>query len=410
VSYRLFAVLFIFVCTCFAWWILGVSIFQRTGSSDTKLRGSVASTWGEEQTARPPTAAAVVPLPKDAEHEVPLELASTKADATLDLAYRQKGLLWYSTYRVDFAGAYTFQNPEPVARRVIFRLALPAKQATYDDLVLMIDGVRAPTISKPGFVQTAADVPAGHTARVEVHYRSQGLGQWSYKPGGDGSQARAFALHVRTNFDKYDVPDLALSPTTRAPAGKGWDLKWDYANLVSGANVAVAMPDHLQPGPVAGRISMFAPVSLLFFFFLMFLLTALRGINLHPMNYFFLAAAFFSFHLLLAYLVDLISIHLAFAICSVVSIFLVVSYLRLVVGMRFALLEAGAMQLVYLVGFSYAFLLEGMTGLAITIGSILTLFLVMQWTGRIRWSDVFAGKPAAAAAAAGAGTAAGGRS
>jgi inner membrane protein involved in colicin E2 resistance len=142
---------------------------------------------------------------------------------------------------------------------------------------------------------------------------------------------------------------------------------------------------------------MFAPVSLLFFFFLLFLLTALRAVDLHPMNYFFLAAAFFSFHLLLAYLVDWISIHLAFAICSAVSIFLVVSYLRLVVGMRFALFEAGAMQLVYLVGFSYAFFLEGMTGLAITIGAILTLFLVMQWTGRTRWSEVFAAKPRAAA-------------
>lgn len=139
---------------------------------------------------------------------------------------------------------------------------------------------------------------------------------------------------------------------------------------------------------------MFAPVSLLFFFFLLFLLTTMRGVDLHPMNYFFLAAAFFSFHLLLAYLVDLISIHLAFAICSVVSIFLVVSYLRLVVGMRFALVEAGAMQLVYLVAFSYAFFLDGMTGLAITIGAILTLFLVMQWTGRVRWSEVFAGRGA----------------
>ena len=63
---------------------------------------------------------------------------------------------------------------------------------------------------------------------------------------------------------------------------------------------------------------------------------AYGGIELHPMNYFFLAAAFFSFHLLLAYLVDHISIHVAFVVCSAVSIFLVVSYLRLVVGMRFA--------------------------------------------------------------------------
>ena len=112
------------------------------------------------------------------------------------------------------------------------------------------------------------------------------------------------------------------------------------------------------------------------------------------MNYFFLACAFFSFHLLLAYLVDHISIHAAFVICSAVSILLVVSYLRLVVGMRFAAVEAGTAQLIYLILLSYAFFFKGFTGLAITVGSILTLFVVMQLTGRIRWADKFARKPA----------------
>ncbi|MEX2154383.1 MAG: hypothetical protein WD825_13670 [Gemmatimonadaceae bacterium] len=40
--------------------------------------------------------------------------------------------------------------------------------------------------------------------------------------------------------------------------------------------------------------------------------------------------------------------------------------------------------------FSYAFFFKGFTGLAITIGSILTLFVAMQLTGRIRLSEVFA--------------------
>ncbi|HEX6250495.1 MAG TPA: inner membrane CreD family protein, partial [Gemmatimonadaceae bacterium] len=116
----------------------------------------------------------------------------------------------------------------------------------------------------------------------------------------------------------------------------------------------------------------------------------LRRIDLHPMNYAFLAAAFFAFHLLMSYLVDHISIHLAFLVASAVSIGLVVSYLRLAVGPRFAFREAAAAQFIYLVLFSYAFFFEGFTGLAITIGSIVTLFVAMQLTGRIRWSEVFA--------------------
>jgi len=68
-----------------------------------------------------------------------------------------------------------------------------------------------------------------------------------------------------------------------------------------------------------------------------------------------------------------------------VSVVLVVSYARLFVGWTFALREIGMAQLLYLVLFSYTFFWEGFTGLAITIGAILTLFFVMQVTGRSDW-------------------------
>ena len=226
---------------------------------------------------------------------------------------------------------------------------------------------------------------------VDVRYRSQGLDTWRYDFGGGATQSvaqvRDFELKMATNFDDIDFPDNTLSPTSKRRSGRGWHLLWDYENLVSGYSLAMAMPEKLQPGPLAGRISFFAPVSLFFFFFVMLLITTLRRIELHPVNYFFLAAAFFAFHLLLAYLVDHIDIHIAFLISSAVSLALVVSYLRLVVGMRFAAVEAGLTQFLYLVLFSYAFFFKGFTGLTVTIGSILTLFVAMQLTGRIRWSE-----------------------
>jgi hypothetical protein len=58
--------------------------------------------------------------------------------------------------------------------------------------------------------------------------------------------------------------------------------------------------------------------------------------------------------------------------------------------MQFAVREAAIAQFIYLVLFSYAFFFQGITGLSITIGAILTLFVVMQMTGRIRWSEKFA--------------------
>jgi inner membrane protein involved in colicin E2 resistance len=225
---------------------------------------------------------------------------------------------------------------------------------------------------------------------VTLAYRSQGLDEWRYVLGGEVAEVRDFDLSMKTDFDAIDFPESTLSPTEKREVEGGWELRWKYANLLSGFQIGMDMPQRLQPGPLAGQIAYFAPVSLLFFFAVLFIIVTIRRIDLHPMNYAFLAAAFFSFHLLLAYLVDHISVHLAFVIASLVSIALVVSYLRLVVGERFAFVEAASAQLIYLVLFSYAFFFRGFTGLAITIGSILTLFVAMQLTGRIRWSEMFA--------------------
>ena len=75
-----------------------------------------------------------------------------------------------------------------------------------------------------------------------------------------------------------------------------------------------------------------------------------------------------------------------------VSLLLVVSYLRVAVGKRFAFVEAALAQLIYLVLFSYAFFFKGFTGLAVTIGSIVTLFVLMQLTARLNWTEVFSRK------------------
>jgi inner membrane protein involved in colicin E2 resistance len=251
-----------------------------------------------------------------------------------------------------------------------------------------------------------ARLAPGEKSVLHAAYRSNGLDSWRYSLAAthgqppasrenadqgskEVSQARDFHLLVKTDFSGFDFPDNTLSPTEKRQTANGWELEWNYENLVSGFDIALKMPQKLQPGPLAGRISCFAPVSLFFFFFLVFILSTLRGIDLHPMNYFFLACAFFAFHLLLAYLADHLSIHAAFLISSLVSILLVISYLRLVINLRFAVLDGGLTQLVYLVLFSYAFFFEGFTGLAVTIGAILTLFVVMQMTGRIRWQEKF---------------------
>ncbi|HEV7892552.1 MAG TPA: inner membrane CreD family protein [Pyrinomonadaceae bacterium] len=410
---RIIAIAFIFCCASVAWAVLGATIFSRTYDSGQNLDGRVALLWGAPQSQSPPAAATETKTPKVTETFLngekqfvteyltaaePLPLESSRVDVALGLEHRQKGLLWYSTYKVAFDGTYAFRN-NTAQDKVTFTLKYPTDRAIYDDLVFTVNGSAVELKNEKNAAVGTAQVRPGEVATLHIAYNSQGLNDWRYnfgggdaKTGGDVAQVRDFHMRMRTNFKEIDFPENTLSPSEERETGDGWELVWSYKNLVSGYQIGMAMPEKLQPGPLAGRISFFAPVSLFFFFFLMFIITTMRGIELHPMNYFFLATGFFSFHLLLAYLVDHVSIHTAFAAASAVSIFLVISYLRLVVGTRFATREAGLAQFIYLVIFSYAFFFKGFTGLAITIGSILTLFVVMQITGRVRWAEKFAPK------------------
>jgi len=131
---------------------------------------------------------------------------------------------------------------------------------------------------------------------------------------------------------------------------------------------------------------------LFFFFTVLVVLGAVTGVNLHPMHYFFLGAAFFAFHLLFAYLADQVPLAIAFPISAAVSLALVITYLGRVVNWRFAWREAGLSQFFFLVLFSYAFFFEGYTGLAVTIGSIATLAVLMQVTAKVDWKEVFSRK------------------
>ncbi|MCI0349803.1 MAG: inner membrane CreD family protein [Acidobacteriales bacterium] len=405
---RVAALVFIFAGTTIGWIILGATIFSRTYDLGASSGPKVASSWGTQQRQSPPTASfytvtarkelvaeggQLVERTVKSTETTHLPLDSSKINVGFDVEYRQKGLLWYTLYKVNYQADYGFTNNSGKEQKVYFRLQFPAENAIYDDLVFAVDGEPLAFSNVGNAMEGSANVAAGKTALVRLVYRSHGQDRWYYNFGQDVSQVKNFSLAMKTNFKDIDFPENALSPTSKRETSDGWELEWNYKNLISGLSIGMVMPEKLQPGPLAGRISFFAPVSLFFFFFLIFIITTLRNIDLHPMNYFFLAAAFFAFHLLLAYTVDHISIHAAFLISSLVSIFLVVSYLRLVLGIRFAAVEAALAQLVYLVFFSYAFFFKGFTGLTVTVIAIITLFIVMQMTGKVNWNEKFARQP-----------------
>src|SRR5215471_7614914 len=230
---RIAAITFIFLCAAVAWAILGATIFQRTYDSGSASDNRVESTWGAPQSQSPPRASFDEQVPKKETKiengktletvtqetvttQLPLE--SSRINVDLNLEHRQKGLLWYSTYKVGFDGDYSFRNPSDKDRNVTFQLDFPTSQAIYDDLIFTIDGVAVPLANGKNSASGSVVVKAKSAALLKVAYKSQGLNDWRYNfaskttadgatVAGDVAQVRQFALSMKTNFKDIDFPD-----------------------------------------------------------------------------------------------------------------------------------------------------------------------------------------------------------
>ena len=154
---RIAAIFVIFAGATLAWMVLGATIFSRTSDFSESLSSRVASNWGSVQTQSPASASWTQEVKRQEETEddhgkkhvktitsfqtVQLPLNSTRAKADLQLDYRQKGLLWYSTYKVGFNAEYGFTNNTPNELLVNFSFPLPAEQAMYDDAKFSLGGI-----------------------------------------------------------------------------------------------------------------------------------------------------------------------------------------------------------------------------------------------------------------------------
>src|SRR5262249_49492478 len=105
----------------------------------------------------------------------PLPLESTRVSVNIHLEPRQKKLLWYSTYTVDFGGEYIFHNPTAEQQNVSFRLNFPAQKTIYDGLEIKVDDHTVPLSTDAQNTVAQATVPPQSTAKLHVAYRSQGL-------------------------------------------------------------------------------------------------------------------------------------------------------------------------------------------------------------------------------------------
>jgi hypothetical protein len=389
---HLFASLFIIGCTTFAWFCLGGALAQRTQESSNQLREEVSGVWGPTLTQQHPQAWFETP---NAPNGRAMVLAkSSQVNVKLESKPKRRGLLWHRTYDVDFQADYVFTNPTKIPQTFYISFPLPGNTAGLNGFQFRLgDKADSPqsTPSAGGVVTQAILLPEMGSVTLHTAYRTRGTNWWKYHFP-DNRRIEGFNLLMKTDFAEIDFPVGTGSPSQRKQDGEGYTLRWDYPDVLAAPSIGMDMPKRLNAGPIAARIAFFAPVSLLFFVTVVLLIGGIKAIPLHPMHVFFISAGFFAFHLLFAYLVDLLPLVPSSIISTITSLLLVSGYLKAVGGSALFRISLAA-QTVYLIVFSASFFMDGLTGITLAVMSVMTLALLMVLTARIDWKTFFVPKP-----------------
>jgi hypothetical protein len=416
---RIIAILLIFISVTIIWFILGGVNLYRTTNVQSSLSKKVETLWGDTLIEKEPKFYMVSDKPetyeekddknrvniitKTREFEDPIYPVKSDVKAKIDLGYRNKGLKWFSTYNLNYKAVYYVKSSKNDIKKLRFYYSFPSKNSVFDDFKLQVNDKDVANLDFASNKENQADynyqqnssivnnvpVNGDEVIKVQISYVTRGLDFWKYSFGKDVNQIKDFNLEITTNFKDIDFPDDCISSVIKEKQGEGYFLRWNYTNLLSGYSFGVKMPQKINPGEMATKITFFAPISLLFFFAFLFFISNIKKRNLHPMHYFFLAASFFSFHLFFSYTIDHFNIFVSFSLASVISLFLVGFYMNLIYGYKFTLYFVLIPQFIYLVIFTFSFFFEGFTGLTVTIASIITLFVLMKLTADINWEEAF---------------------
>ena len=382
---RLFAIILIFLIACAGWGALG---------SATWLRSDYFSDIMEEKTENLYGSPINQHAPEFSSSNGQYIVTSTNAvDVKLEQDYRKKGLFWQSLFKCKFEGKWEITNNTDSEDTILFNFKFPNPKGTYSDIIYKINDEKINEYSLANGLVTDVKVKPNEKVSFSVTYITGGFDTFLYHPNQSG-RLHNLNLNITTDFDR-DFPDNTHSPDVKLPEldeynGETLKSSWIANDLITKQPMGVRLPEKLNPGPLASRITFFGPVCLVFFFVLIAVIDIVRKVGIHPMHYLFVSAGFFAFHLLFSYFVDQINIQISFWLAAVTSVLLVILYLKAALNENFPWIIAAIGQICFLVLFSYSFFLKGTTGLTVAIGSVLTLAIVMKVTAKIDWEEIFA--------------------
>lgn len=366
---RIGTIIFVFAAMVCIWLSMAGTLHSRHSFINSKLKADVAGLWGnihQQQTGSLSNGE---------------RLDSIDIVTDLELEYRKKGHYWYSTYTAHFQAEYALSGGLKEATTLSF--PLPHGSGMFNDFEVFVGEVSIQNYRQEG-TSIIIDLPP-NTQKIIIKYSGRGSDEWWYNFESPNGPPRNVHVVVNTNFGDFDFVDGGVSPDLREATDNGWRMEWEFENLLSGAHIGLELPKKSNAGPALIDICRYAPLGLMLFFGALAVCAVTEQRTPHPVHFVLLGAGFFSFHMLLVYLADATGVIPAFLASAVVSVAVNYSYTRQILGPKFAGKRLLPAQLLYLVAFSAAFLVDGHKGLPLVVLLILTLHMLMRVTARVDW-------------------------
>ncbi|MDX1957994.1 MAG: hypothetical protein SFU98_05445 [Leptospiraceae bacterium] len=396
-------ILFIWLFFSAASIMIGLRIDSRHNDSYSRGMKSVNEIWGGSIVQDPPTLTYAGKVTEEYQNTTTGEFKERVKSVDEGLAFesqkifikihkniRQKGLLSFPGYNLDFVGTYKIKNIRNKVSNVKFYLALPLYAGNITDISIEMDGkpYKGDTNLANG-VDWSGLMNADEEHEIKITYKAQGTGSFSYSLAATKLEIKELLVQVETDFTHYTVPDLAMVPSTIDSDSKLTKLNWNTKNLITGQNISLSFEIPGNYGKVASKLYFYSPLALLLFVGMIVLFTVAKQTHLHPMQYLFLIASFTIFYLLGSYLISYMSIILGILTSLIISTGIMLYYAKLINKGNFLIGLIGASALIFQWFFSIAFFFPEHTGLLITIASVLAFIGLLKSTAEVNWEEKF---------------------
>ena len=300
---------------------------------------------------------------------------------------RQKGLMKFAGYVLQFNGSFEVSNPLPRSQKFFFSFPLPSGAGNVTDISVALNG--SAFKDDPNYangIDWEGTLSPGEKRVFTVTYKCQGTGSFYYGGGeGQGVEMDRFRVKLASDYRNTVIPDGAMAPSNSASDKTGSIITWESNKVIVNQSIGVRFDLLANYGELFSKIFFYSPLVIFLFLGFLVTFTVSRDIVLHPMHYLFISAGFFIFYILGSYLVSYIHIVPA-VILSLAASSCITVYYSHIIGKskelpRIVLLCLAVFQWF----FSTAFFFPEHTGLLITLASICALVVLMRLTAATDW-------------------------